>query len=45
MEKYNIKPEINAYLVHDAFKLLEAAIIDANSFDTVKKQNPYKSIS
>ncbi|HAS92418.1 MAG TPA: ABC transporter substrate-binding protein [Clostridiales bacterium] len=36
VEKYNIKPEINAYLVHDAFKLLEAAIIDANSFDTVK---------
>lgn len=36
VEKYDIKPEINAYLVHDAFKLLEAAIIDANSFDTVK---------
>lgn len=36
VEKYDIKPEINAYLVYDAFKLLEAAIIDANSFDTVK---------
>lgn len=34
--KYNLPLELNGYMAHDAFKLLEAAIKDANSFDPVK---------
>ncbi len=34
--KYNLPMELNGYMAHDAFKLLEAAIIDANSTDPVK---------
>lgn len=34
--KYNLPMELNGYMAHDAFKLLEAAIIDANSIDPVK---------
>lgn len=32
-EKYDANPEINAYMVHDAFKLLIAAIEKAGSAD------------
>lgn len=35
-EKYNLPLELNGYMAHDAFKLLEAAIKDANSTDPVK---------
>lgn len=35
-EKYNSPIEINAFMVHDAFKVLEAAIKDANSTDSAK---------
>lgn len=31
MGKYNLKLELNGYMAHDAFKLLEQAIIKANS--------------
>jgi branched-chain amino acid transport system substrate-binding protein len=34
--KYNLPLELNGYMAHDAFKLLEAAIKDANSTDPVK---------
>lgn len=34
--KYNLPMELNGYMAHDAFKLLEAAIKDANSTDPVK---------
>ncbi len=34
--KYNLPMELNGYMAHDAFKLLEAAIKDANSSDPVK---------
>lgn len=34
--KYNLPLELNGYMAHDAFKLLEAAIIDANSADPGK---------
>ncbi len=34
--KYNLPMELNGYMAHDAFKLLEAAIIDANSADPEK---------
>lgn len=34
--KYNLPMELNGYMAHDAFKLLEAAIKDANSADPVK---------
>jgi len=34
--KYNLPLELNGYMAHDAFKLLEAAIKDANSVDPVK---------
>lgn len=34
--KYNLPMELNGYMAHDAFKLLEAAINDANSTDPVK---------
>lgn len=34
--KYNLPMELNGYMAHDAFKLLEAAIKDANSIDPVK---------
>lgn len=34
--KYNLPMELNGYMAHDAFKLLEAAIKDANSTDPAK---------
>ncbi|NYB75884.1 ABC transporter substrate-binding protein [Sedimentibacter hydroxybenzoicus DSM 7310] len=34
--KYNLPMELNGYMAHDAFKLLEAAIIDASSADPEK---------
>jgi len=34
--KYNLPMELNGYMAHDAFKLLEAAVIDANSADPEK---------
>ena len=34
--KFNLPLELNGYMVNDAFKLLEAAIKDANSTDPVK---------
>jgi len=34
--KYNLPMELNGYMAHDAYKLLEAAIKDANSFDSEK---------
>ncbi len=34
--KYNLPMELNGYMAHDAFKLLEAAITDANSADPAK---------
>ncbi|MGD9569880.1 MAG: ABC transporter substrate-binding protein [Sedimentibacter sp.] len=34
--KYNLPMELNGYMAHDAFRLLEAAIKDANSTDPVK---------
>ncbi len=34
--KYNLPMELNGYMAHDAFKLLEAAITDAGSTDSVK---------
>lgn len=34
--KYNLPMELNGYMAHDAFKLLEAAIKDANSTNPVK---------
>lgn len=33
--KYNLPVELNGYLAYDAVKLLEAAILKANSFETV----------
>jgi branched-chain amino acid transport system substrate-binding protein len=34
--KYNLPLELNGYMANDAYKLLEAAIIDANSVDPQK---------
>ncbi len=34
--KYNLPMELNGYMAHDAFKLLEAAIKDAGSADSAK---------
>lgn len=42
MEKYNLTLELNGYMAHDAFKLLEQAIIKANS---VKSEEIAKALT
>jgi branched-chain amino acid transport system substrate-binding protein len=43
--KYNLPVELNGYLAYDAVKLLESAIISANSFDTVAIRDALETAS
>ncbi|SDL10179.1 ABC transporter substrate-binding protein [Natronincola ferrireducens] len=43
--KYNLPVELNGYLAYDAVRVLEKAILDADSFDSVAIRDALKGVS